>query len=68
MDHLKSISTEMGITCLVNLHQVEVAQHYSDRIIGLNKGEIVFYGAGSELSEEQIQQNLRNKTKDLITA
>ena len=68
MDHLKSISTEMGITCLVNLHQVEVAQHYSDRIIGLNKGEIVFYGTGRELSEEQIQKIYGTKTKDLIIA
>ena len=26
MDHLKSITNDLGITCLVNLHQVEVAQ------------------------------------------
>ena len=68
MDHLKSISTEMGITCLVNLHQVEVAQHYSDRIIGLSKGEVVFYGAGRELTEEKIQKIYGTKTRDLITA
>ena len=68
MDHLKSITTEMGITCLVNLHQVEVAQNYSDRIIGLNHGEIVFDGAGDELSEEQIHKIYGTKTKELITA
>ena len=44
MDHLKSITQELGITCIVNLHQVEVARDYSDRIIGLNKGGIVFDG------------------------
>lgn len=68
MDHLKSITTEMGITCLVNLHQVEVAQNYSDHIIGLNKGEVVFRGEGSELSDEQIQKIYETNTKDLITA
>ena len=68
MDHLKSITTEMGITCLVNLHQVEVAHNYSDRIIGLNKGEVVFDGTGYELSDEQIQRIYGTKTKDLITA
>lgn len=68
MDLLRSISTEMGITCLVNLHQVEVAQHYSDRIIGLNNGEVVFDGKGSELSNEQINKIYGTKTKDLITA
>lgn len=68
MDHLKSISAEMGITCLVNLHQVEVAQNYSDHIIGLNKGEVVFSGKGSELSDEQIQKIYETNTRDLITA
>ena len=49
MDHLKSITQELGITCIVNLHQVEVAKSYSDRIIGLNKGGIVFDGPSQRL-------------------
>ncbi|WP_127581352.1 phosphonate ABC transporter ATP-binding protein [Paenibacillus koleovorans] len=44
MDHLKSISQTMGITVLINLHQVETALKYSDRIIGVNKGRIVYDG------------------------
>lgn len=68
MDHLKSITTEMGITCLVNLHQVEVAQHYSDRIIGLNSGQIVFNGKGYELTEDKIHQIYGTKSKELIIA
>lgn len=66
MDHLKSITSDMGITCLVNLHQVEVAQHYSDRIIGLNKGEIVFNGTSKQLTQEQIQLIYGSEAKDLI--
>lgn len=42
MDYLKKITTEMNITCIVNLHQVEVAISYSDRIIGVTDGRIVF--------------------------
>lgn len=68
MDLLKSISTEMGITCLVNLHQVDVAQLYSDRIIGLNNGEVVFNGKGSELSTEHIQKIYGTKMDELITS
>ncbi|MGH2316300.1 phosphonate ABC transporter ATP-binding protein [Planococcus sp. SE5232] len=49
MDHLKSITQELGITCIVNLHQVEIAKDYSDRIIGLNKGGIVFDGPSYRL-------------------
>lgn len=55
MDHLKEISTEMNITCIVNLHQVDVAKKYSDRIIGLNAGEIVYNGAPKDLLEREIR-------------
>ncbi|WP_121641300.1 phosphonate ABC transporter ATP-binding protein [Virgibacillus sp. Bac330] len=68
MDYLKSISSEMGITCLVNLHQVEVAQNYSDRIVGLRNGEVVFNGRSDLLTQEQIQNIYGLKSKDLITA
>ncbi|RDW15754.1 phosphonate ABC transporter ATP-binding protein [Oceanobacillus arenosus] len=67
MDHLKSITTDMGITCLVNLHQVEVAQDYSDRIIGLRKGEIVFDGPSKLLHEDQINHIYGTELRELIT-
>ncbi|ANE45827.1 phosphonate ABC transporter ATP-binding protein [Paenibacillus swuensis] len=44
MEHLRHISTTMGITVIVNLHQVDVALKYSDRILGVNKGSIVYDG------------------------
>lgn len=67
MDHLKSITNELGITCLVNLHQVEVAQDYSDRIIGLKTGEIVFDGRSNLLHEEQINHIYGTARRELIT-
>lgn len=67
MDHLKSITSEMNITCLVNLHQVEVAQDYSDRIIGLKEGKIVFDGPKLKLSEERINHIYGIATRELIT-
>jgi phosphonate transport system ATP-binding protein len=39
MEHLKDISSTMGITVLINLHQVEVALKYSDKSSGLTEGE-----------------------------
>lgn len=44
MEHLKDISSTMGITVLINLHQVEVALKYSDQVIGLNGGRVVYTG------------------------
>lgn len=54
MDHLKNISARMGITCLVNLHQVNVALKYSDRIIGVNSGKVVYDGLPHNMTSEQI--------------
>lgn len=66
MDYLKMISSELGIAVVVNLHQVEVAQHYSDRIIGLNKGNIVFNNRSAALTNEEIQNIYSSNMQDLI--
>ncbi|WP_121604086.1 phosphonate ABC transporter ATP-binding protein [Virgibacillus sp. Bac332] len=67
MDHLKSITSELGITCIVNLHQVEVAQQYSDRIIGLNQGKVVFDGSNHQLTDDRINRIYGTQTRELIT-
>ncbi|NOU73033.1 phosphonate ABC transporter ATP-binding protein [Paenibacillus sp. LMG 31458] len=54
MDHLRNISTTMGITVIVNLHQVDTALKYSDRILGVNKGSIVYDGPPTGIDREQL--------------
>jgi phosphonate transport system ATP-binding protein len=66
MDQLKTFSKEMQITLIVNLHQVPVALKYSDRILGVNKGQIVFDGAPSELSTERISEIYGTESRDLM--
>ncbi|CEG10571.1 Phosphate-import ATP-binding protein PhnC [Afipia felis] len=56
MEQLKRFSREMHITLIVNLHQVDVALKYSDRILGVNKGRLVFDGSPGELSSERIAE------------
>ncbi|MDK2822846.1 MAG: phosphonate transport system ATP-binding protein, partial [Clostridia bacterium] len=65
MDHLKNISTKLGITCLVNLHQVDVAMNYSDRIIGINNGKVVYNGPPN-LTPEQIYMIYGSEAGELI--
>ncbi|MFA5657872.1 MAG: phosphonate ABC transporter ATP-binding protein [Oscillospiraceae bacterium] len=67
MDHLKDINRKMNITCLVNLHQVDVAVKYSDRIIGVNGGKIVFDGDVEELNAKKIHKIYGSKKGELIT-
>ncbi len=66
MDHLKNICREKNITCLVNLHQVDTAIKYSDRIIGINSGEVVFNGSPKELSRDRIYEIYGAEAGNLI--
>ncbi|MFT8708338.1 MAG: phosphonate ABC transporter ATP-binding protein [Sporolactobacillus sp.] len=54
MDHLKNISNNLGITVLINLHQLEVALRYSDRIIGISQGRIVYDGLPGDITNQDI--------------
>ncbi len=51
MDTLRHINRERGITCILNLHQVEFAVEYSDRILGIRAGRIVFDGPPEDFNE-----------------
>ncbi len=66
MDHLKNITAQMGITVLINLHQVNVALRYADRIIGVNQGKVVFNGSPDRLTGEYIAQIYGSESEDLI--
>ena len=54
MEHLRWAADELGVACLVNLHQVEIALEFSDRIIGLAAGKLVFDGSPAELDDAAI--------------
>jgi len=56
MEQLKRLANEMHISLIVNLHQVDVALKYSDRILGVNKGRLVFDGGPGDLSPERISE------------
>jgi phosphonate transport system ATP-binding protein len=50
MDALRAINREDGITVIVNLHHLDTAREYCDRIIGMAAGKVVFDGAPEDLS------------------
>jgi phosphonate transport system ATP-binding protein len=51
MEALRRINKEDGITVICNLHLLQTAKDYCDRIIGMRKGDIVFDGLPSQLSD-----------------
>ena len=54
MEHLRWGADERGITVLASLHQVEYAKEFSDRIVGIRHGKVVFDGTPDELDDAMI--------------
>ncbi len=55
MDLLRSVVEDLGITCLVSLHQVEYAKEYSDYLFGLSHGRVCCKGRPDELDDTVIE-------------
>lgn len=55
MDILKHLQIEMGITVIMNSHNVELSMQYSDRLIGIRKGRVVLDKLVAETSETEIR-------------
>lgn len=56
MGYLRAIADSLGIACLVNLHQVDFALEYSDRVIALRGGEMVFDGMPDKLTPSLVDE------------
>lgn len=53
---LRRIQQDLGITCVVNMHHLDLARDYADRIIGMRAGRVVFDGLTSEATDEVIEE------------
>ena len=51
MDLLTEIADDDDIPVLINIHEVDLATEYADRIVGLRDGQTVFEGEPSDLDE-----------------
>jgi phosphonate transport system ATP-binding protein len=56
MDALKAVNRENGLTVLCNLHTLDAARQYCDRIVGMAKGKVVFDGAPEALTPKAIRE------------
>ena len=52
MDDFRCINKEMNISILINIHHVDLALEYADRVIGVRAGEIVYDGPSSKVTQE----------------
>lgn len=56
MSDFVRINKEYNITILLNIHHVDLALNYCDRVIGVRAGEIVFDGPASSITQEQLDE------------
>jgi len=52
MDALLRINKHFGITVICNLHSLDLARTYCDRLIGMSAGRVVFDGAPAMLTDQ----------------
>jgi len=56
LNYLKQASRELGISVVCNLHQIEYAREFGERIVGVSAGRVVFEGGPAELTDEVLSR------------
>ena len=55
MEALRTINREDGLTVLVNLHTLDTARAYCDRIIAMRAGRVMFDGTATQLTDDVVR-------------
>jgi phosphonate transport system ATP-binding protein len=56
MQALRSIYEQDGITVVCNLHTLDTARTYCDRVIGMAEGRVVFDGPVAQLTDAKVRE------------
>jgi len=51
MELLKGVAQQEAIPAIVNMHDVELARRFADRIVGMSGGAVVYDGDGTGLND-----------------
>ena len=55
MSLIRDLCRSHNIPVMINMHDVELAKRFADRIIGMSQGSVVYDGASAGLSDEQLK-------------
>jgi phosphonate transport system ATP-binding protein len=56
MQYLEEINKKDGVTVLCSLHFLDLVHRYSDRVIALNNGQLVFDGLPAEIDNKKFKE------------
>src|SRR5882724_7541828 len=68
MDALLRINKHFGITVICNLHSLDLARSYCDRLIGMSAGRVVFDGAPETLTDRIARELYDLEADDVMGA
>jgi len=66
MDALQRINRHFGITVICNLHSLDLAKTYCDRLVGMAQGRVVFDGAPEALTDAAARELYGIEAGDVI--
>ena len=55
MNLIHDLCRSRNIPVMINMHDVELAKRFADRIIGMSGGSVVYDGDPASLSDEQLK-------------
>jgi phosphonate transport system ATP-binding protein len=56
MELMRDLARENNVPVVINIHQVQLAQRFAERIIGMSGGLVVYDGAPEGLTQEMLQK------------
>ena len=56
MELLAGVGRAREIPVLINMHDVELAKRFADRIVGMSEGRVIFDGPPARLSDDTLKQ------------
>jgi phosphonate transport system ATP-binding protein len=66
MHAIHAINREDGLTVLCNLHTLETARAYCDRIVGMAQGQVVFDGSPAALTADTLREIYGSEVRDTV--
>ncbi len=67
MDVLFGLTKDLGMTLVVSLHQISIAQTYCQRALGMRKGRLIYDGPTSGLSTQRLENLYGVDAQEIIT-
>jgi phosphonate transport system ATP-binding protein len=56
MELLADVGRARAIPVLINMHDVELAKRFADRIVGMSGGRVIFDGPPADLGQDMLKQ------------